>query len=165
MLAHTLEWREESVLMAGIYPDVRSGKLLMPFTRSASYNPPKWKLPGGGVQVNETAEKAVVREYFEETGLVVAEIRYFGFTEKPSRISRDKTHKQHLFGAIIPDIAGFKPSTWDGDELLTNVFFPVDDIKLAITHRLNLGGHAILNLHVEHIKKAFNEIFKEEGVM
>lgn len=30
-----------------------------------------WKFPGGGVEPGETAEQAVVREFVEETGLVV----------------------------------------------------------------------------------------------
>ena len=35
-----------------------------------------WTLPGGGLQPGETAEEAVRREVFEETGLVVGDARY-----------------------------------------------------------------------------------------
>lgn len=39
---------------------------------------PIWVLPGGGIDENETPEKAVIREILEETGLHVTIIRKIG---------------------------------------------------------------------------------------
>lgn len=36
---------------------------------------PVWVLPGGGVEAQETPEEAVVREVYEETGLIVQIVR------------------------------------------------------------------------------------------
>ncbi len=38
-----------------------------------------WVLPGGGIEENETAEEAVIREVWEETGLKVLQAK-FAFT-------------------------------------------------------------------------------------
>jgi 8-oxo-dGTP diphosphatase len=56
---------------------VKDGRVLMVHERSRrSGGGEWWTLPGGGLQPGETAEEAVRREVFEETGLVVAEARY-----------------------------------------------------------------------------------------
>lgn len=39
---------------------------------------PVWVFPGGGIDLGETPEEAVVREIFEETGLIVAVERRIG---------------------------------------------------------------------------------------
>ncbi|MBB4738141.1 8-oxo-dGTP diphosphatase [Actinoplanes octamycinicus] len=56
---------------------VRDGRVLMVHERSRrSGGGEWWTLPGGGLQPGETAEEAVRREVFEETGLVVSDLRY-----------------------------------------------------------------------------------------
>lgn len=39
---------------------------------------PLWVLPGGGIEENETPETTVVRELYEETGLLVSVVRKVG---------------------------------------------------------------------------------------
>jgi len=49
---------------------------------------PVWVLPGGGIENNEMPEEAIVREMFEETGLVVTIHRLVGFYTPINRLTR-----------------------------------------------------------------------------
>ncbi|WP_328464029.1 NUDIX hydrolase [Actinoplanes sp. NBC_00393] len=56
---------------------VRDGRVLMVHERSRrSGGGEWWTLPGGGLRPGETAEEALRREVFEETGLVVSDAQY-----------------------------------------------------------------------------------------
>jgi ADP-ribose pyrophosphatase YjhB (NUDIX family) len=53
----------------GIVTD--NDQLLLVQSSNPRYQPPLWWLPGGGIDFGETPEEAVVREFDEETGLIV----------------------------------------------------------------------------------------------
>ncbi|NJM86495.1 MAG: NUDIX domain-containing protein [Hydrococcus sp. RU_2_2] len=42
-----------------------------------------WDLPGGGAEEGESAEQCVIREVYEETGLVVESFETIGFASNP----------------------------------------------------------------------------------
>lgn len=41
----------------------------------------KWIIPGGGINPNETAENAVLREAYEEAGVICDNAKYLGFVQ------------------------------------------------------------------------------------
>ena len=63
--------------------------LIMHRTKTKTYMPDKWDIPGGSMEIGETPEQAIIREVFEETGLRVnpGRIRFAfsNFTELPNR--------------------------------------------------------------------------------
>lgn len=54
-----------------------------------------WTLPGGGVQKNESTEKAVRREVLEEVGIMLGEVRYLGEYISTRQYKRDTVHCFH----------------------------------------------------------------------
>ena len=63
--------------------------LIMRRTKTKTYMPDKWDIPGGSMEIGETPEQAIIREVFEETGLRVNPGRvlfaFSNFTELPNR--------------------------------------------------------------------------------
>ena len=61
---------------------VRGGKLLLLHrTKERKYNPDKWELPGGKVELNQGISEATEREIIEEVGLLIKVISPKTFTE------------------------------------------------------------------------------------
>ncbi|WP_088349023.1 NUDIX hydrolase [Bacillus cereus] len=67
------------VVYALIYDDT-NGKILMVGNKREDGS--EWSLPGGARESGETLEQAVIRETFEETGLIVKVENIFAINEK-----------------------------------------------------------------------------------
>ncbi len=95
---------------------VRSGDRVLLVRRARPPLEGYWGLPGGGVELGETVEDAVVREVKEETGLDVNVRRYLGYKDAIERdgAGRVRWHYViHFFEAAVPEGAGLTPTPSD----------------------------------------------------
>ena len=159
MIVRTDQSTEEAVLIIGLYQERTTRKIMMPLTRSKAFNHPKWKIPGGGVEPGESPIQAAKREYHEENGLLVENPYFVEVVRKPSRSDPSRIHIQHILVAQIQNLIGFNKTAMDGDELLTNAIFDVNDIRQAMSHNVRLEGYEILHFHISPLMRALEKIF------
>ncbi|WP_163323929.1 NUDIX domain-containing protein [Draconibacterium mangrovi] len=90
----------------------------------------KWALPGGFVDLDETLEKACIRELEEETGLQVEKMQQFRAYDA---INRDPRHRT-ISVVYSVEIEDQKPVI-GSDDAAQAKWFPINDLpKLAFDH-------------------------------
>jgi ADP-ribose pyrophosphatase YjhB (NUDIX family) len=67
-----------------------------------------WSLPGGLLETGETLEEGVVREVFEETGLRVEPVEFFGLFQRILRDERGRAEYHYLLADFVCKIVGGK---------------------------------------------------------
>ena len=72
---------------------VDEGRVVLVRSSNPRHAPPLWWLPGGGVDFGESPDETVVREFAEETGLLVANPTLLGVTSDVRR--RDNGERIH----------------------------------------------------------------------
>ena len=92
--------RRASVVVAAIDAD---GRVLLV---RHSYGPPVWALPGGGIGRNEEPAAGAAREFREELGCELVDIRALGVCEQDESGARDVLHlfAASLAGTPMPDM-------------------------------------------------------------
>ncbi len=72
---------------------VDDGRVVLVRSSNPHHDPPLWWLPGGGIDFGEAPEEALIREFAEETGLIVNDPRLVGVTSDERR--RDNGERLH----------------------------------------------------------------------
>lgn len=101
-------------------------------------------LPGGGVEIGEMPEEAVVRETKEETGFSITNPRLVecqsGFFTFPNS-KKDKKHAQTILLYYLCDFIGGEPSAdgFENEEKMFGVGMP-QWVELEKLHTIRAGG-------------------------
>ncbi len=72
---------------------VDDGRVVLVRSSNPHHDPPLWWLPGGGIDFGEAPEEALIREFAEETGLIVNAPQLVGVTSDERR--RDNGERLH----------------------------------------------------------------------
>jgi len=107
---------------------VRDGKILM--VKQHLENKTVWTLPGGGVEVGESPEKAVLREVWEETGLKaeVLKILYETVIHEGYGKVIEKCYLLNIGGQN--PVLGHDPEHGKDEQRLSKLgWFPIEKVK------------------------------------
>ena len=75
------------------------GRVALVRSSNPHHSPPLWWLPGGGIEFGEAPEDTLVREFFEETGLLVRDPELLAVTSDLRR--RDNADRIHTVRIIF----------------------------------------------------------------
>ena len=88
-----------------------------------------WDLPGGGAEVGESQEQAVLRELTEETGLVATDWTAFGLGSDPRRETVVYPNGDVVQGfALALEVRAWVGQLAHSDESTALRFFPLDEL-------------------------------------
>jgi ADP-ribose pyrophosphatase YjhB (NUDIX family) len=128
-----------SVRSYGVLLDERRVALVR--SSNPRHDPPLWWLPGGGIDFGEAPEDTLVREFFEETGLVVDRPELLGVTSDVRR--RDNGDRIHTVRILFTvQLAG--------GELSHEVHGTTDHaawFELAALDSVNIADYALGAIH------------------
>ena len=88
-----------------------------------------WDLPGGGAEVGESAEQCVIREVYEETGLIVERFEPIGFASNPELEKVIYPNGDIIQGfALILHVTQWSGSLQASTESTELSFFKIDNL-------------------------------------
>jgi mutator protein MutT len=109
----------------------RDGKILITRRSDRVHLPGLWEFPGGKVEPNESLEKALEREIFEELGVKIG-VQDEVFTVEHEYLT--KAVRLHFFNCTItegePQLLQVADLRWVGPEEISRFEFPAADAEL-----------------------------------
>jgi ADP-ribose pyrophosphatase YjhB (NUDIX family) len=120
-------WRWQRPQLHGVAVIARDNQGQVLLVR-LSYGPPVWSLPAGGRGRREDPEEAARREFAEELGCGLAEMRLLDTREEPLHGARDTVH---VFTAAV--VGTVRP---DGREVVEAQFFACDALPAPLEKRV-----------------------------
>jgi 8-oxo-dGTP diphosphatase len=84
---------------------VRRGDCILLVKRARPPFQECWGLPGGGVELGETVESAIIREVAEETGLRVNVSRFLGYADGIERDPEGKVRYHYVILYVQAEVA------------------------------------------------------------
>jgi len=140
----------EHIGVAIIIVDPQTNKILLG-ERMNAYKAGYFGLPGGRIEMHETAQEAIVREVLEETGLTIINTEYVGVVRE-----LQETYNFIHFGMTTTSFSGTlgnpEPHKCKGWE-----WYNLDNIPEKI-----LPGHkALLDIFTHEIKEQFVDLGHE----
>jgi 8-oxo-dGTP diphosphatase len=100
-------------------------------------NKNEFKLPGGGLENNETFEEAFIREIEEETGCILSNIREIGYVEEHKSQSNFKQISKVFIGECITQNISLNLTEKEKEEGGTLVWMNVDEAIEIMNYSLN----------------------------
>jgi ADP-ribose pyrophosphatase YjhB (NUDIX family) len=85
---------------------VRSGERILLVQRRRPPFAGFWSLPGGGVELGETVEQAVVREVGEETGYQVRVTRFLGYQDGIQHDDQNRVRYHYVILYMEAEVLG-----------------------------------------------------------
>ncbi len=125
---------------------IHDGRVMLVRSSNPHHVPPLWWLPGGGIDFGEAPEETLVREFLEETGLVVGDPLLVGVTSDQRR--RDNGERIHAVRILYT-------VRWVGGALRDETDGTTDHARwfdLGALEDLNLADYARLALSMVQVK-------------
>jgi len=106
-----------------------------------------WGLPGGHVEIGESAQDGVVREVLEETGLIVELKRLVGIYSKPESfcfVQYADGNTAHMLSVVF-ECTPIGGQLQISDESTDIGYHPVDDLpeRMVLSHRIRVEDAAL----------------------
>ena len=125
---------------------LNEGRVALVRSSNPRHDPPLWWLPGGGIDFGEAPEDTLVREGFEETGLVVDRPELLGGTsDVRHRDNGDRIHTARILFTV----------QLSGGELRHEVHGTTDHaawFELSALDSLNIADYALGAIHSTAVK-------------
>ncbi len=103
-----------------------SNKILLQRRRDKN----KWGLPGGAIELGESAEETIKREFLEETGLVISDVKLQNIYSKYEDTYPNGDKAQVITIAYVVNVKELKSiNNFSNSETLELKFFKFDELK------------------------------------